>query len=133
VGQFQVTPGRLVDLHHRALGQPSGRAQVGKGALLGQGDVVDQRAGRRRLRPGEGAERFQRLDLECLLQALAGVLAVEPAARQRGQQRLPGLQRLLDLGAGEQALGDQQFARVEPGERGRQPVGLGRLGLEVTG
>ena len=59
-GQFEIAPRRRVDLHDRAGGEPARRLQQRQRALLGQRDVIDERAGGGELGAAEAAEPVER-------------------------------------------------------------------------
>ena len=102
-------------------------------AGLGQLDIVDERAGGGELRAGEGAEAFERLDAVERLEPAAAVLAVEARRGQRRQRRLPVAEQLEMLRLLQQAIGQQQLARLEAGERGGEIGRLRRLHEEIAG
>ena len=63
-GQLQVASGRRVYFHRPAGALADRAGQARRAAPLGQVDIVEQCAGRSRLRAGEGPERIERSDGE---------------------------------------------------------------------
>ena len=118
--QFEIAPGRRVDLHDRARHHPARRFEVWRPALLGQADVIDERAGGGDLGPAEIAEPVECCDPVELLEPPAGHAALEAGIGQRGQNRLPFGQELVERRAGQHPLGQQDLAGCEAGEVARQ-------------
>ena len=131
--QLEVAAGGGVDLHDRALGDAARGGEARQLAGLGQLDIVDQRAGGREFGAGEGAEAVERLHAVERLEPAAAVLAVEAGRGQRRQRRLPVAEQLEMLRLLQQAIGQQQFARLEAGECSREIGRLRRLHEEVAG
>ncbi len=85
-------------------------------SLLGLADIIDQGSRRGDLGPAETAKAVKRSDPVEVFKPAAGSAAVEPGVGQRGQRRLPFGQHLEQRGAGEQPLGQQDFARCDAGK-----------------
>ena len=73
-------------------------------ALLGQADVVNERAGGGELGAAKTAEPVERAHRVKFLQTTARSLALESWVRQRRQNRLPFGEQLEELGARQHAL-----------------------------
>ncbi len=101
--------------------------------LLGQRDVIDQRAGGRELGAAETAKPVERADAVEFLQAAACGLALEAGIGQRRQRRLPFGEQLEQRRAGQQPLGQQDLARHQAGEIARERRLAGRRQRESAG
>ena len=114
--QFEIAPGRGVDLHDRAGHDPPRRFEMWRLSLLGQADIIDQCARRGDLGAAEIAKAVERADPVEVFEPAAGRVAVEAGVGQRGQDRLPFGQHLEQRRAGQQPLGQQDLARRKAGE-----------------
>ena len=131
--QLEIAPGRGID-HQVAAGRLAARrGEARQAALLGQLDVAEQRAARAELGAREGAEAVQRGDPEARLEAALAGQRIELALGQR-RQPLAELapQRPQRVGL-EQPLGQQELARLDPGELGGERAVLDRRGQELAG
>ena len=129
VGQFEVAPRGGVDLDGAVGGLAHGFAQQGQFPLLGDVEVIDDRAHDRNLGTGEAAEGVERGDAEQPAQPVRGAGAVEGSARQRRQgdpeiRDCFGIITLL-------IVLDQDLGRAEAGQFGTQPDG--RQGHDMEG
>ena len=75
--QLEVAPCRRVDLHDRARHDAPWRVEMCRSSLLGQADIVDQRAAGGDLRAAEIAEPVECLDPVELLQPTPSRVALE--------------------------------------------------------
>ncbi len=131
--QFEIAPGRRVDLHDRPRRHPPRRFEMRRPALLGEADIIDERAGRGDFRPPEIAEAVERLDPIEGFEAPARPVAIEPGIGERRQGRLPKGEQLEPRRAGQQALGQQNLAGRKAGEIGGQGRFAGRGEREAAG
>src|SRR5262249_11776229 len=102
-------------------------------AGLSQLDIVDERAGGGELGAREGAEAVERLHAIERFEPAAAVLAVEAGRGQRRPDRPPLAEKLEELRLLQQAIGEQQLARLEAGERGGKLRRFRRLHEEIAG
>ena len=130
--KLEVAPGRGVDLHDRALAQPARPAEARQATLLGQLDIIDERAGRGHLGAPERAEGVEGLHAVERLEAAPGALAVEPAAGLGHEHALPLGEAVRELRPVEQAVGQQDLTGRETREGRRQRRGGHGLDLEVA-
>ncbi len=141
LGEFQVTPGRGIDLHHRAVGagrRQAARAREARHTIdLGQRQIVEQRTRGGDFRPARIAKGFQRADAVGAVQALARVFGIEPAGGQRRQDVLELAAQPRHVVARQKGLRHQQFAGRDPLQRGgqqtRAALGGQRLHPDLTG
>ena len=109
------------------------RVEARQAVDLRQFQVVQQRARRRDLRPGEAAISIQAGDIVGAQQAALAVRGVELHAGQRRQRGLvltPQFEQRLVAG---QSLRQQQFVRLQPGESGGEADLRQRLHRERAG
>ena len=120
--QFEVAPGGGVDLHDRIGRDQLRRGEMRRAAmgarLLGQRDIIDERAGRRDFGPAETAEPVERLDAVKAFEPAARRLAVEARVGERGQGRLPIAKQFEQGRARQEPLGNQDLARHDAREIG---------------
>ncbi len=119
--QFQIAPGRGIDLHDRADAQAARLAELGQFAALGQVDIFDEGAAGSAFRTAEGAEPVQRADAIELGQALAAGFAVEAGIGLRRQHGTPFGQQLEEFGLLQQPVAQQQLARLKPCQGRTEP------------
>ena len=130
--ELEIPPGRPIDDHHRAPGQGARRGEPRQPALLGQLDVIDQRAAGAEFGPAEAPEGVERRHLEQRLEAALAGGAVEARRRQWRQRRLPTGEGLEQRGPLEQAVGDQQLAGLDARQFGGQGLRHDRLDVELA-
>ncbi len=141
LGEFQVAPGRGIDLHHRAVGarrRQAARAREARHTIdLGQRQIVEQRTRGGDFRAARIAKGFQRADAVSVVQALARVFGVEPASGQRRQDVLELTAQPRHVVARQKGLRQQQFAGRDPRQRGGQQasaaIGRQRLHPNLAG
>ena len=98
-------------------------------ARLGKSQIIKQRTRRRYLRAPRVAERIQGAQTIGLHQPGLGVRRIEPAGRQRRQRVAQLVPQRGMFRPVKEAVGQQQLARRDPGERRRQDVRTSRGGL----
>ncbi len=131
--QFEIAPGRGVDLHDRGGHDLPRRLQVRRPALLGQPDVINEGAGGGELGAAKTAEPVERADPVEFLQTAARRLALEAGIGERRQGRLPFGEQLEQRRAGQQPLRQKELARHQAGEIGGERGLAGRRQREIAG
>ncbi len=122
-----------IDFHRTRLGDARRVGQFRQLALLGELDIVDERARGRDLGPAERAEAVEGFHAIQGFEPAPPVLAVEARAGQRREARLERLDRARERRVARQFLGEQQFARRHARQRGTQPRRVRRLDAEIAG
>ncbi len=116
LGQFQIAPGRGVDLHRGAVAFARRRAQQRQPAFLRHLQILDDRPHRRQFRAPEGAESVQRLDPVKRAEPTSTRAAVEGAGVTIGQ----GGARFRRQIAEARTFAGQNFTRRKPGQFGSE-------------
>ena len=131
--ELEVAPRRRIDLEHRPRPHLLQRLEARQLALLGELDVIEERPRGGELGAAEAAEAVERLDAIIGLEPAPAAVAVEARGGLRRGARTPVGKRCRERLPRQEAVREDELARLEARKRARERAGLDRLDMEVAG